>query len=1414
MARFTARFVLASLVAWMALPAGARADDTDLFAKGNVPPNVLIILDTSQSMTWFNNNGATVGDEFPGAGTQGASRMWLAKSVLSGVVTQFSNQINFGLASYNQGDASTNAAVLTSSTSSPTGAPMSWYYSTGSSLIPFDGWLAYPSGAINTAPKYYFWPHKFDLRVPKAGLGGPADATDPGGYNPATLKPNNPSFTLTWALRSAGSGLSPVPTNPVSSTPSNPWKQKLAGQAASGGTTTTQNYCQYQWLRSPDNVTWTFYGSTWTTSTTGCPAAGTTDTQTYTAAVTVTNTCTFVKKLTIDTSQPYQYSCQQYTNGSPTGSPWTTFYQDDQGASVTTTVSTTAAYYQERYSYGVVSITTTSGGTAYRPDQYRWWYYYEATCKTNCNNTGKFWQWYWVSPWYVGDSAAPSNGWTDCQADRVTDPYVDPPTLGLSNSCSAWRNASNQIVFVPYPQGQGNTPLDATYNFQGNNYNLGTDTSCTDPNNGATVLVDVGSGTQADIQSYLGTGADPTKELHAANTSTPIAGSLATALTYFTNPDGVVQTDAYKQCRKNFVILVTDGGEACLINLTVPGQKAKDLANLDNPAGGVKTYVVGLDQGGLSNNEKTVLDDVATSGGTFQYYSASNATALNAALNAILGEILSQNYSFASIIVPRMRFKDNLIAVQAAMLPNVPPDPTKHVPFWKGFLTAYKLQDDGTLPTDANHLLDPTKVVIYWEAADMLDKRTDPRTMHTSIKPEGGSWQRVPFIVGTPANSTANTNLYRAIGCQGDGTAGNPNFPDVDGDGHSTTADCPVFVNLLRGSNLFNWGSKLGDIFHSQPVVVGAPSPTFVDTTFDPNTPAVNLSLNVAPSTYDAFRNNTTNSTRTRIVVVGANDGFLHAFNAGSWDSTLGAYDTGTGAEVWAYSPPQVSNSTWVSQNNKWSLIPASIANLGIKNGAHTYFVDGTARVADVWLDDNNDGAKAPDGSEWHTVLLMNLRQGGTGIFHLDITNPTNPQPIGIASGALPYYPTCGQSWSEPAIGKVKLQIGSKKVDRWVAFFGDGDTSALTGTITSSCGKRFYAIDLKTGGLLWYLYLNSGGGGSGDETRFMSYDMAGPPMALDTNGDGYVDRVYIGDRGGQIWRLNVSALGTNNGGDVVPGTGTASGSVSVSGPWLAAPSGSCNTNINVASTYGSCMGGNRVTNWVVSRLFAGPTSQMFYMKSAAALDTAGNLWIFAGTGNRAVPLQLDTPADAQGKGTSGRLYGIKDAYISGSPAPAPWTAADLTDVTGTNTLDPAALSGPGGWMVKLDLGEKNFTATEVFNKVVYFSTEVPQQATSSTGCSTNPTTARLYMMYYLTGGGITDVAAFTAATPTPSARYVDLGAGAPIRTVISTLALGSGAVLVTGNSQQGIYFGTGSGARDFKFSIPSKNTYTQYWRVN
>jgi Tfp pilus tip-associated adhesin PilY1 len=283
--------------------------------------------------------------------------------------------------------------------------------------------------------------------------------------------------------------------------------------------------------------------------------------------------------------------------------------------------------------------------------------------------------------------------------------------------------------------------------------------------------------------------------------------------------------------------------------------------------------------------------------------------------------------------------------------------------------------------------------------------------------------------------------------------------------------DCPdQEAQFDSGGNLIDSGSfatcsvRLGDIFHSTPKVVGSPSPLFFDVGFQ------NFAVN--------FRD------RTGVVYVGANDGFLHAFHAGSFVNATPAdpkvnpftgkseivpfFDEGTGEELFAFTSPTFRESTRgipFPINPPYTNpteYPSSTSGPDYRYGDLRNFVlpevayqrswfDGSPLVADVWIDglpngitDSNskvpctsgvvgdpDGVIDECGKEWHTMLFTTPRNGGGIITALDVTNvdATRPGQKKLSEG--PDYPShywtlfdrnFGNMWSDPTIGRVRMQ--------------------------------------------------------------------------------------------------------------------------------------------------------------------------------------------------------------------------------------------------------------------------------------------------------------------------------------------------------------------------------------------------------
>jgi len=84
-----------------------------------------------------------------------------------------------------------------------------------------------------------------------------------------------------------------------------------------------------------------------------------------------------------------------------------------------------------------------------------------------------------------------------------------------------------------------------------------------------------------------------------------------------------------------------------------------------------------------------------------------------------------------------------------------------------------------------------------------------------------------------------------------------------------------------------------------------------------------------------------------------------------------------------------------------------------------------------------------------------------------------------------------------------------------VAFIGGGydpnQDLAIPGNDTK--GRAVFVIDILDGSLIWsYSYAKD---------SKMKYCIPSDIARVDTNGDGKIDRLYVGDMGGQMWRFDI-----------------------------------------------------------------------------------------------------------------------------------------------------------------------------------------------------------------------------------------------------------------------------------------------------
>ncbi len=436
---------------------------------------------------------------------------------------------------------------------------------------------------------------------------------------------------------------------------------------------------------------------------------------------------------------------------------------------------------------------------------------------------------------------------------------------------------------------------------------------------------------------------------------TPIADSLYMAKRYY---DDYIKQDPPSQarCRGNYIIFLTDGLESC--RFLDPGTNlkpdfdsgmnaSKDLFNL-----GVNTFVIGFGKDAGANIN--ALNNIARAGSNNVYdaFFTDTLAGLTSAIQSIF-QIIGGSYARSSPVVASAR---NRIYRGYFNLPG-----------YEGHLAAFDLNPDGTLIT-------PEK----WDAGSV---------MKSNGRGPVSTW--VDGAVGKSKGDFKDVDLTDKKGKKLEAYL-NPLGQDINNDGKVKKDDSQAIVGFTLDPNYddgkngagFYKGVRsakwlLGDIYHSTPLVVGAPNLNFPD-------------IAAFSQKYSDFKNGF--KSRETIIYVGANDGMLHAFSD-------------------------------KDGREKFGIVPNNL--LGklkeLRTNSHQFHVDSSPRAYDVFM-----------GGSWSTVLVSGERSGGNSYFALDVTDPTAGNYPGVLWDVTD--PGMGDTWSRPEIGWVR--IGGQ--EKFVAFVGGG----------------------------------------------------------------------------------------------------------------------------------------------------------------------------------------------------------------------------------------------------------------------------------------------------------------------------------------------------------------------------------------
>jgi Tfp pilus tip-associated adhesin PilY1 len=400
-----------------------------------------------------------------------------------------------------------------------------------------------------------------------------------------------------------------------------------------------------------------------------------------------------------------------------------------------------------------------------------------------------------------------------------------------------------------------------------------------------------------------------------------------------------------------------------------------------------------------------------------------------------------------------------------------------------------------------------------------------------------------------------------------------------------------------------------------------------------------------------------------------------------------------------------------------------------------------------VFIDPTHNGTPVAANREWRTVVFGGLREGGATYFALDVTQPDTLTTVGttkfVPQQTAPGVPSCnggdagntsaacgpvpfpavlwefndsvrdasgkevkldedandvadlGYTWSIPNLGRIRVVENGTTVEKYVMIVGGGFDPNNKSVPTK--GTWLYMLDAETGTAIY--------------KRKLVGAVPSEPAAVDTDQDGFIDRIYIGTTAGQMYRIDLTADSSNTYPSLVntPVRGLDNVTYSVkriaSTAWVPRVVFNANTD-----------GG--------APLAAGVTRPIYYRPSVVYVSKLGRYALAFGTGDRED--LWDRPADPT-QGLPGRFYVFVDDTedLPSSTILNEGSFTRLTTTSNPSATDYLLTGDPGkrGWYLNLLPNERLITDPFALSGVTFFSTYVPD--VKNVGTTRDPLCSKL-----------------------------------------------------------------------------------------
>jgi hypothetical protein len=757
---------------------------------------------------------------------------------------------------------------------------------------------------------------------------------------------------------------------------------------------------------------------------------------------------------------------------------------------------------------------------------------------------------------------------------------------------------------------------------------------------------------------------------------------------------------------------------------------SNDIVDYEDGFQNVMTYTIGFmgDQLGnlfltnTSNNGNGNFNLYDTSDEEYgkYHYTAEQPSDLSAVLLAAIDDILSKTNSFTAPVVPVTRTTSGNRIYMAFFKPA-------ESNFWEGNVTKFALADDNTIiDANDNSATWPNgaireDAVPYWQTKDWADPSkgnyiyNGDRNIYTYL--------RANKNLSGSSNHFAADNPKLTLGI-----LGNPN---------NTASD---IINYVRGADVFDEDGDgnidenrmviTGDVLHSEPLVVKYVFPDNSSKTmvyFGANDGMLHAVLDETDPDVDTENNETDHGTEAWAFIPPDQlyrlknmvEGLSHQYYIDSSPKAYfhdvdsdGIVDTTDGDKIILVCGERMGGTSYFALDVTDPLSPIYLWRIDQSNCKA-----GILELVDTSIYSNNSGtftdgdflkiwdghggwgpdiAAYKDGSmltysifyengsipfyvgQWvgnlTTETYTDYMNGGT-------TTPFIWGQIGSITNADPdvIIADLGETWSEPEFALVKTS-DTDTIGTPVFFIGGGYSS------DNSSGTAVLAINVFTGQVVKKFTYDA-------TTSGMNFSIPSSVTVIDEDGNTFADKLYVGDLGGQLWRIGRF---TDSLGDA-----------------LSFPD--CDENIN---------------NWSAEILFVSDPlyERKFYYPPSVTLEKGYDL-LFVGTGDR---------NDACNTSSSNRIYSIKDNHINSL-----LNESDLVDVTDPTVTVPNLDNENGdvdlnynvdqGWFVRLTNGEKIIAESTVYYKTLYVTSFTPNTDPCLPGGF-----GKLYALNYKTAAAVLD----------------------------------------------------------------------------